>query len=185
MERAHHARPDEERYESTAKFLWSGYNTAVDMTIGAFAGVNSLYKSSVDTPQREKFSALAKRSMCLVSPIAADNIGRIDAYRRAIEAQIYTDADNIKRKDKVPAINPNILMFVPDLEAETAYVDYTKPPKRLIDPRTSTQVGALAVRHPTLACLGTIKFPGVEIASRLMWDWVLEPFVDLRYKNPR
>jgi hypothetical protein len=122
--------------------------------------------------------------MCLVSPIGADNIGRIDPYRRAIEAQVYEDADNIRPKDKVAAINPNILMFVPDLESDTAYVDYLVPPKKLIDPRTSKRVGAIAVTHPTLTCLATVKFPGVEIASRVMWDWVLEPFADLRYPIP-
>lgn len=176
VQRAHEAYPTLESYESTAKFLWSGYNTAVSMTIGAYAGINSLYKSSVDMPERARFMSLAARSMCLVSPIGADNIDRINAYRRAIEAQTVVDS-----QEGVPVINPNLLMFVPDLESEAAYVDYVKPPKKLIDPRTSRQVGAIAVSNPTLTCLGTVKFPGVEIASRVVWNWVLEPFADLRY----
>lgn len=178
VQRAHQAHPKERRYESTGRFMWSGYNTATGLTIAALAGVSSLYKSSVETPGRGKYVSLAERSMCLVSPIAADNIQRIEYYRRAIQARL----DGAKRpKDTVVVINPNILAFVPDLESAGAYVDYIKPPKRLIDPRTSQQVGAVAIPYPTLACLGTVKFPGVEIASRLVWDWVLEPFADLRY----
>lgn len=181
VKRAHEAQPAEARYESTANFFWSGFNIAALMTIGALAGINSLYKSSVEEPQRDRFVSLAKGSMCLVSPIAEDNIWRLGAYNRAIGAEVHTYADNIQQNYKVPAFNANLLKIVSNLDDPLAYVDYIKSPEQLIDPRMSRKVGALAVPYATQTCLGAVKFSGVEPAISVVWNWLIEPFADLRY----
>jgi len=185
---AYHADPEagNGRYKNGARgFIQAGLNTSTSTSLGAQVGIDALLKASVgeENATQARFREVAKRSMNrLILPLAMDNVDRMPAYRRAIFINFY-DPDTKLRESDPFVYNPNMLHMVPDPNDPNAYVDFITPPEQLIDAQTGKRIGDLAVRFETLTCLGTVMFPGVEVATRTIWDWTTDIVAGIKYKD--
>jgi hypothetical protein len=175
--------PEAKTFNSARVFIQGGINTGSVFSIAAHIGINSLYRATTDDVSGDRFRSLAANSYRLVTPIALDNVGRLYSYKRAIGAKLDVSPRDKGTEGDNFAYNPNLLKFVPDLDDSGAYVDFKECPAEYIDPKWACKVGRLSVNHPTLTCPGTIKFPNLEVASRLEWDWVSDVVTDVKYNS--
>lgn len=177
------------RYSLGARgFIQAGLNTSVVSSLGAHVAIDTLLRAPLhgERPAADRFRQVARRSMNrLISPFTMDNVDRMPAYRRAILINLYRQgADQETLKEPEPFVfNPNLLHVLPDVDAPKACVDFKVPPEDLIDAYTGQRIGDIPVKYSTLTCLGTVMFPGVEVATRTVWDWTTNIVTGIQYKD--
>ena len=158
-------------------FIQAGMATAVSQSVGAHAGIEALLKTTGNDISRERFRELAGKSMNLVYPIATDNIAHLQPYQNAIA--LINEENSVLPPYKYDA---RLLKLTHDINDPRAKVDFIKSPDQFIDPETGQKIGEIALFSETLTCPGTVKFPDVDVATTVMWNWTSDIVADTRYR---